>query len=234
MFLQFQLKINQLPQLTVEENYFCVFNNDSLSKATYSTLNLLNCSPPNDFEPKISNSRDHGNVSLSVRYSKNNVYFDYFTDERNIVYYDCSVHNRCENCVKSRWQCVWCVYENKCLGTKILCQQHAVNKTVSEQSCMNHYFQASTTAISLTSCFIIFIRTQSFCTITIQTMCTHSFLFKLNWNCGVQFVLLLLSHKVWIKLKSHLHEIINLLRLQNSISEFILAKFVFSEKKFNN
>lgn len=132
LLLQFLLKINQLPQLSDDENYFCVFNNDSLSKATYSTINHLKCTLPNYFKPKIPNGQNYVNVSLSVRYSKKSVYFDNFVDESNFVYYDCSVHNYCKDCVKSQWQCVWCFYESKCTNNDTKCRQHPDDPNVSE------------------------------------------------------------------------------------------------------
>lgn len=41
---------------------------------------------------------------------------------RNFAFYDCSVHDTCGKCVKSKWNCNWCLFDNKCVVQNATCR----------------------------------------------------------------------------------------------------------------
>ena len=57
-------------------------------------------------------------MPLSVRSSETNKDFV----SRSFAFYDCSIHDSCRKCVKSNWNCNWCIYDNKCVVQNSTCR----------------------------------------------------------------------------------------------------------------
>ncbi|KAF4532611.1 hypothetical protein B566_EDAN013516 [Ephemera danica] len=118
-----QLTIRTLPELPSGAKYKCVFGGAEPIDASVTAFGLTCPSPPVDGRPGIPDDRDHVLVPLSVRSSETNKDFV----SRNFAYYDCARHTTCRDCVKSKWACNWCVYENKCTHNTSSCQRTIIN-----------------------------------------------------------------------------------------------------------
>ncbi|XP_022105398.1 plexin-B-like isoform X2 [Acanthaster planci] len=106
---QINLSLQQLPDLTTDQNYECYFG--SYQSPATKTGGMLTCtSPPNDGIPAIQQGDDAVGVDLSVYSTETVVRFI----DTSFHFYNCSVHTSCVFCVGSRWACDWCVFENKC------------------------------------------------------------------------------------------------------------------------
>lgn len=105
------LTIRTLPELPANAKYKCVFGNSTPIDASV-TENGLSCpTPPIKSRPNIEPNKDHILVPLSVRSSETNKDFV----SRSFAFFDCSVHDTCRKCVRSEWNCNWCIYDNKCV-----------------------------------------------------------------------------------------------------------------------
>lgn len=93
--------------------------------------NGLSCeTPPISERPSIEVGKDHVLVPLSVRSSETNKDFV----SRSFAFFDCSRHTTCRKCVKSQWNCHWCIFDNACVHHKNECKnlETGISK---EESC---------------------------------------------------------------------------------------------------
>lgn len=113
-----QLVIRTLPELPHNAKYKCVFGNSTPIDAIVLENGLSCETPPRVFRPSIDLNKDHVLVPLSVRSSETNKDFV----SRNFAFFDCSRHENCRRCVKSEWNCNWCIYDNKCVHNTTTCR----------------------------------------------------------------------------------------------------------------
>ncbi|KAJ8983308.1 hypothetical protein NQ317_010846 [Molorchus minor] len=118
-----RLTIRTLPELPFGAKYKCVFGSAEPIDAEVTEFGLSCPTPDISRRPRISPKMDHVLVPLSVRSSETNKDFV----SRNFAYYDCSKHTTCGECVKSKWACNWCVYENKCTHNISTCQRSIIS-----------------------------------------------------------------------------------------------------------
>lgn len=135
------LIIRTLPELPYNAKYKCVFGNSTPIDANVTNEGLICRTPPISKRPSISVSSDHILVPLSVRSSETNKDFV----SRNFAFYDCSRHETCVNCLRSRWGCNWCVYDNKCVYKTSSCRNSG-NISNSESMCP-HFKKKSRTIL---------------------------------------------------------------------------------------
>ncbi|XP_053684363.1 plexin-B isoform X2 [Sabethes cyaneus] len=112
------LVIRTLPELPYNSKYKCVFGNASPIDANVTSDGIVCTTPPIDSRPVLNANSDHVLVPLSVRSSETNKDFV----SRNFAFYDCSRHTNCRNCLRSKWNCNWCVYDNKCVSNSSTCR----------------------------------------------------------------------------------------------------------------
>jgi hypothetical protein len=105
------LIIRTLPELPANTKYRCVFGNSTPIDATVTENGLTCPTPLIKNRPSLEANKDHILVPLSVRSSETNKDFV----SRSFAFFDCSVHDTCRKCVKSQWNCNWCIYDNKCV-----------------------------------------------------------------------------------------------------------------------
>lgn len=117
------LTIRTLPELPSGTKYKCVFGTAEPIDAAVTSFGLTCPTPKISDRPEIFKPSDHVYVSLSVRSSETNKDFV----SRNFAYYDCSKHITCMDCVKSKWACNWCVYENRCTHNTSSCQRSIIS-----------------------------------------------------------------------------------------------------------
>lgn len=113
-----QLIIRTLPELPHNAKYKCVFGNSTPIDAIVLENGLSCETPPRVYRPSIDLNKDHVLVPLSVRSSETNKDFV----SRNFAFFDCSRHENCRRCVKSEWNCNWCIYDNKCVHNTTNCR----------------------------------------------------------------------------------------------------------------
>lgn len=118
-----QLNIRTLPELPHGAKYKCVFGNADPIDANVTEYGLSCLTPDVAARPEIDSKQDHVLVSLSVRSSETNKDFV----SRNFAFYDCSRHTTCADCVRSKWACNWCIYENKCTHNTSICQRTVIS-----------------------------------------------------------------------------------------------------------
>ena len=124
LHLQIYLSIRALPPLPPGAQYRCVFGSAPPVEATATVRGLRCPAPPPSLRPRVPPSADHVTVPLSLRSSETNK--DFVT--RQFVYFDCGRHAMCGACVTSRWQCSWCVYDNKCVNDNSTCHKDSISK----------------------------------------------------------------------------------------------------------
>jgi plexin A len=113
-----QLIIRTLPELPFNSKYKCVFGNSTPIDANVTENGLVCLTPSLKQRPQIEGNNDHVSVLVSVRSSETNKDFV----SRNFAFYDCSRHDTCRQCVKSQWNCNWCIYDNKCVHNTTTCR----------------------------------------------------------------------------------------------------------------
>nr|XP_023013437.1 plexin-B [Leptinotarsa decemlineata]XP_023013439.1 plexin-B [Leptinotarsa decemlineata]XP_023013440.1 plexin-B [Leptinotarsa decemlineata] len=118
-----RLTIRTLPALPPGAKYKCVFGNAEPIDAEMTESGLSCFTPEISRRPRIPPKMDHVLVPLSVRSSETNKDFV----SRNFAYYDCAKHTTCGECVRSKWACNWCVYENKCTHNISICQRNIIS-----------------------------------------------------------------------------------------------------------
>lgn len=106
--------------------YRCVFGNSTPIDADVLESGLSCITPPIEQRPQIEPTKDHVLVPLSVRSSETNKDFV----SRSFAFFNCSRHNTCRKCVKSQWDCNWCVFDNKCVHKLEHCRnlENVINK----------------------------------------------------------------------------------------------------------
>lgn len=129
-----RLTIRTLPALPPGAKYKCVFGNAEPIDAEVTENGLYCFTPEISRRPRIPPKMDHVLVPLSVRSSETNKDFV----SRNFAYYDCGKHTTCGECVKSKWACNWCVYENKCTHNISVCQRNIIS---GENVSLKHLFE---------------------------------------------------------------------------------------------
>lgn len=112
-----QLIIRTLPE-PVNAKYRCVFGNSTPIDAEVLDNGLACMTPPIEQRPLIEPNMDHVLVPLSVRSSETNKDFV----SRSFSFFDCSRHNTCRKCVRSNWDCNWCIFDNKCVHNMEQCR----------------------------------------------------------------------------------------------------------------
>lgn len=60
---------------------------------------------------------------------------------RSFAFFDCSVHESCFKCLKSQWNCNWCIYDNKCVFENSTCRNAANTITVENVSGLKRFFK---------------------------------------------------------------------------------------------
>ncbi|XP_072025124.1 hepatocyte growth factor receptor-like [Amphiura filiformis] len=122
--------VEQLPDLAPSTDYECVFDygdTHSLSSmATKSGNDLVCMTPPTNDLPEIPDGRDHITTLLSIRSTETGVKFV----DTNHTFFECATHERCLDCARSVWGCVWCVYGDVCSHDKNLCPDDTDNTLI--------------------------------------------------------------------------------------------------------
>ncbi|XP_072026499.1 plexin-A2-like [Amphiura filiformis] len=122
--------VEQLPDLAPSTDYECVFDygdTHSLpSMATKSDNDLVCMTPPTNDLPEIPDGRDHITTLLSIRSTETGVKFV----DTNHTFFECATHERCLDCARSVWDCVWCVYGDVCSHDKSLCPDDTDNTLI--------------------------------------------------------------------------------------------------------
>nr|CAI5855263.1 unnamed protein product [Callosobruchus analis] len=131
-----KLTIRTLPSLPPGAKYKCVFGNAEPIDAELTESGLICSTPRLSSRPSIPSKTDHILVSLSVRSSETNKDFV----SRNFAYYDCGRHTTCGECVRCKWACNWCVYENKCTHDVSTCQRSIISGENNPTRLPNHGF----------------------------------------------------------------------------------------------
>ncbi|XP_030748718.1 plexin-B isoform X2 [Sitophilus oryzae] len=129
-----RLTIRTLPELPYGAKYKCVFGSSDPIDAQVTEFGLSCPTPDVSRRPKIPPKMDHILVPLSVRSSETNKDFV----SRNFAYYDCGRHATCGECVRSKWACNWCVYENKCTDNASVCQRNIISGENNPVALPNH------------------------------------------------------------------------------------------------
>ncbi|XP_037071066.1 plexin-B-like [Pollicipes pollicipes] len=125
---EISLTIRALPPLPAGAKYLCVFGTAPPVDAA-ATADGLRCRAPQvRLRPYVPLTADHVTVPLSVRSSETSK--DFVT--RQFAYFDCGRHTVCGDCVTSRWQCSWCVYDNKCVHNTTVCHKDVVSPGTTE------------------------------------------------------------------------------------------------------
>ncbi|KAF7286951.1 hypothetical protein GWI33_002800 [Rhynchophorus ferrugineus] len=132
-----RLTIRTLPELPSGAKYKCVFGSSEPIDAQVTEFGLSCPTPDVSRRPKIPPKMDHILVPLSVRSSETNKDFV----SRNFAYYDCSKHSTCGECVRSKWACNWCVYENKCTDNASSCQRNIISGENNPLHLLNHGYE---------------------------------------------------------------------------------------------
>ncbi|XP_074600461.1 plexin-B-like isoform X2 [Brevipalpus obovatus] len=107
-----ELVINKLPKLSPPARYMCVFGDGPAMDASVIPSGLSCQLPPMNRRPQIPADRDHVVVGLSVRSTETQTDFLH----RQYIFYDCSAHRTCRECIQSNWNCNWCLNENTCMS----------------------------------------------------------------------------------------------------------------------
>lgn len=125
-----QLIIRTLPDLPTNKKYQCVFGGNSTTPpidAVVNELGLICPTPPISLRPKILEKQfDHVAIPLSVRSSETNKDFV----SRTLIYYDCTRHTNCNSCLTTKWDCQWCLYDNKCVHNMTQCKYSNVSPQI--------------------------------------------------------------------------------------------------------
>ncbi|XP_066158609.1 plexin-B [Euwallacea fornicatus] len=129
-----RLTIRTLPELPHGAKYKCVFGLSEPIDAQVTDYGLSCSTPDISRRPKIPPNMDHILVPLSVRSSETNKDFV----SRNFAYYDCEKHTTCGECVRSKWACNWCVYENRCTHNISNCQRNVISGENNPNILPNH------------------------------------------------------------------------------------------------
>ncbi|XP_055537912.1 plexin-B isoform X2 [Wyeomyia smithii] len=124
------LVIRTLPELPYNSKYKCVFGNAPPIEANVTLDGLVCSTPPIDLRPMLNANSDHILVPLSVRSSETNKDFV----SRNFAFYDCARHTTCLKCLRSKWNCNWCIYDNKCVYNTSTCRSSGNSVTI-EKNC---------------------------------------------------------------------------------------------------
>ncbi|XP_054745360.1 plexin-B isoform X1 [Anastrepha obliqua] len=114
---QVHLVIRTLPE-PFNAKYRCVFGNSTPIDADALENGLACMTPPIEERPNINSNMDHVLVPLSVRSSETNKDFV----SRSFAFFDCARHNTCQKCVRSIWDCNWCIFDNKCVHKMEQCK----------------------------------------------------------------------------------------------------------------
>lgn len=113
-----ELFIRTLPELPPNAKYKCVFGNSTPIDAVVTQTGLSCLTPPINNRPLIDAQKDHILVPLSVRSSETQKDFV----SKSFAFFDCSRHDNCRQCVQSKWNCNWCIYDNKCVYNTTSCR----------------------------------------------------------------------------------------------------------------
>ncbi|XP_001996523.2 plexin-B, partial [Drosophila grimshawi] len=114
---QVRLVIRTLPE-PFNAKYRCVFGNSTPIDAEILQQGLACGTPPIEERPQIASNMDHVLVPLAVRSSETNKDFV----SRSFAFFDCSHHGNCQSCVRSSWNCNWCIFDNKCVHRSEQCR----------------------------------------------------------------------------------------------------------------
>ncbi|VDO98083.1 unnamed protein product [Soboliphyme baturini] len=111
------VKVNLLPPPADGGLYQCIFES-SYIPAEYLPPDTLRCQLPKYEErPKIPDAQDSITVQLKVWSGPTGVVFV----STPFTFYDCAQHVLCTSCVSSRWQCDWCLHDNRCVRDNEIC-----------------------------------------------------------------------------------------------------------------
>ncbi|XP_067832233.1 plexin-B1-like [Heptranchias perlo] len=120
-----QLSIDRIPILGQGEGFTCSFGN-YFTKAVV-VGNLVTCqSPDADQVPPNDPGKDHVRMELSLRFGA------VIVASTEFVFYDCgavmelSPISPCQACVRSAWQCNWCLSEHRCICATDCEGQHII------------------------------------------------------------------------------------------------------------
>nr|CAB3264961.1 plexin-B1 [Phallusia mammillata] len=116
-------KVYLLPVLEGGESYECLFDDEFAvggSVQKRSSYTEVRCQAPTEEDLLASAyGQDYVNVSLSLRYRKNNISVSIVST--TAIFYDCHAHGKnlqintpCSGCLSSKWGCNWCTGDHMC------------------------------------------------------------------------------------------------------------------------
>ncbi|XP_070546598.1 plexin-B-like [Ptychodera flava] len=106
---QITLNMIELPEEDSSNTYLCNYDGLFITSADKYGNNLTCDTPPIESRPKLPPGEDYTTIQLYVRSSETEDFV-----HTDFHFYDCNVHTSCSSCVSSKWNCNWCVYENRC------------------------------------------------------------------------------------------------------------------------
>ncbi|XP_077335008.1 plexin-B3 isoform X1 [Lithobates pipiens] len=129
---EISMTVLQLPVITDEDSWKCVFNESSSPAQVYG--NQVRCSspPPGELPPNPL-GKDHVTVRLEL------VFRDITVAVSDFIFFDCTavmdlaVSNPCSGCVSSPWRCHWCLSEHVCTHTAQCSQTLIYSQNVEDQ-----------------------------------------------------------------------------------------------------
>ncbi|VDK58675.1 unnamed protein product [Anisakis simplex] len=117
--------------------FVCSYNGNRIKSIGKWWLDGITCSLPETTEWNILED-DHTSVELSVSYQNQTSSSTLYPFAiKNFIVYDCSKHLTCSSCSTSRWNCKWCLDEQKCSFTGDSCEGHLSSECPRIRSSIN-------------------------------------------------------------------------------------------------
>lgn len=109
--------ISKLPKLAKSSNYQCIFGNGPPVDGRVKGDKLICPLSSLNSSPFIPPDRDHVSFDLAIRSKETMTEFL----RQECVFFNCSVHTTCKQCLSTTWNCVWCLHSNVCSPNRASC-----------------------------------------------------------------------------------------------------------------